>query len=126
MSIGLVVVVSLACGVAAMARYGLSLMAAHETFPWPTVVANTVGSALFATALALYSKGSLSFAAYAVITAGLAGGLTTFSTLAVDAVRLWSTGRRGGFAAYLTATLGLGLAASWAAWSITISVLAVR
>lgn len=124
MSIGLVLVVSVACGLAAMARYGLTLAASHQGFPWPTVVVNTLGTALFATGLAMYTNGSLTFAAYAVVSAGLAGGLTTFSTLAVDAVRLWSAGKRNAFAAYLALTLALGLGASWLAWTVTVQVLA--
>lgn len=117
MTLALALAVALACGLAATARYALSLAAAHGTFPWPTIAVNTAGSALLAGALAAHASGALGDDALVVLGVGLAGGLTTFSTLAVDAVRLASARRWREFLLYLTATAVLGLAASWCAWS---------
>lgn len=117
MTPGLALAVALACGLAAMVRYALSLAAAHGTFPWPTIAVNTAGTALLAGAIAAHGTGALGLPAFVVLGAGVAGGLTTFSTLAVDAVRLASARRWAQFWAYLGLTAGLGLAASWAAWS---------
>jgi CrcB protein len=123
-SAGLAIAVALACGLGATARYALSLTASHETFPWPTIVVNTAGTALLAGAMAAFASGGLGDGAFVVIGAGAAGGLTTFSTLAVDAVRLASRARWAAFWLYLGATAALGLGASWAAWSATTSLLA--
>lgn len=117
MTLALALAVALACGLAATARYALSLAAAHGTFPWPTIAVNTAGSALLAGALAAHASGALGDDALVVLGVGVAGGLTTFSTLAVDAVRLASARRWREFWLYLTATAVLGLAASWGAWS---------
>jgi CrcB protein len=123
-SVGIALAVALLCGLAATARYALSLAASHDTFPWPTVVVNTAGTALLATALAANASGALGDTAVVLIGAGVAGGLTTFSTLAVDAVRLASRARWTAFWAYLGLTLALGLVASWSAWSFTTAILA--
>jgi len=120
----LFIAVAVACGLASVARYGLSLLAAPDRFPWPTIVVNTAGTALLASSLALYTDGRLGAATFAVLGVGIAGGLTTFSALATDAARLWRAGTRGSFWRYLTLTLGCGLAASWIAWSATVAALA--
>ena len=119
----LFVAVAIACGIASVARYGLSLLAPADRFPWPTIAVNTAGAALLASSLALYEDGHLGAAAFAVLGVGLAGGLTTFSTLAVDAARLWRAGKRGSSGVYLALTLGCGLAASWIAWTATVAAL---
>lgn len=118
MTLGLALAVAAACGLAASARYALSL-AATGAFPWPTVVVNTAGAALLGWALAAHAAGDLGASALAVVGAGLAGGLSTFSTLAVDAVRLANERLWRLFWAYLALTVVLGLAASWAAWTVT-------
>ena len=117
------VAVAIACGLASVARYGLSLLAPPERFPWPTIVVNTVGTAILAIAIVLYADGRLGAGAFAVLGVGLAGGLTTFSTLAVDATRLWRSDQRGPSLGYLGLTLGCGLAASWIAWTATVAAL---
>ena len=73
----LFVAVAIACGIASVARYGLSLLAPADRFPWPTIAVNTAGTALLASSLALYEDGHLGAAAFAVLGVGLAGGLTT-------------------------------------------------
>jgi CrcB protein len=122
-SIGVAIAVALACGLAATARYALSLTASHDTFPWPTIAVNSAGTAVLASALAAHVSGALGAEAFAVLGAGVAGGLTTFSTLAVDAVRLASRARWLAFWIYLGSTALLGLAASWAAWTLTTAIL---
>ena len=119
----LFVAVAAACGLASVARYGLSLLAPPEGFPWPTIAVNTAGTALLASSLALYADGRLGAGAFAVLGVGLAGGFTTFSTLAVDAARLWRAGTRGTFWRYVALTLGCGLGASWIAWTATVAAM---
>ena len=119
----LFVAVAVACGLGSVARYGLSLLAPPDGFPWPTIVVNTAGTALLASSLALFVDGRLGAAAFAVLGVGVAGGLTTFSTLAVDAARLWRANERGSCWRYVALTVGCGLAASWIAWTATVAAL---
>lgn len=124
MSIGLLVAVAVGAGVGSVARYALSLRAHRDHFPWPTIVVNTVGTALLGVALAVAAQGRLSYATFAMVGLGVAGGLTTFSTLGLDAVRLARTWHLKAAGWYLGATLGLGLLASYAGWAITTAALA--
>lgn len=123
MNVGLVLAIAAACGLAGMVRYALSLAAPRDSFPWPTIVVNGVGTAILTAALAAFSVGELSLPAYAILGAGVAGGLTTFSTLSADAVRLWRGGRHRAMWAYLATTLVAGLAASWATWTAATALL---
>ncbi len=104
-----------ACGVASAARYALGLLRRPQGFPWPTIVANVVGTAVLAGAARAVSEGAAEWVLVLVGT-GLAGGLTTFSSLALDAVTLWKAGRRSGAAWYLTVTLASGLLAAGCGW----------
>lgn len=107
----------LACGVGSVGRYALGLVRAPHQFPWPTVVANIVGSAVFGAAAGAVSAGAPEWVLL-VAGAGLAGGITTFSSLALDAVTLWGRGRRGAALAYLGVTMALGVFAAFAGWLI--------
>ena len=107
----------LACGVGASGRYALGLLRRPHQFPWPTLVANMVGSAVLAGAARAVSDGAPDWVLL-VLGAGLAGGITTFSSLALDAVTLWGSGRRRGAVWYLGLTLATGLVAAWLGWTI--------
>lgn len=104
-----------ACGVAAAGRYALGLLRRPHQFPWPTLVANIVGSAVLGGATRLVHDGASGWVVV-VLGAGVAGGLTTFSSLALDAVTLWGEGRRRGAALYLAATMACGVVAAWFGW----------
>jgi CrcB protein len=123
MSVGLLVAVAVGAGLGSVARYALSLRAHRDHFPWPTIVVNTVGTALLGIAIAVVAQGRLGYASFAIIGLGVAGGLTTFSTLALDAVRLARTWHVRAAAVYLVLTLILGLGASYVAWTATTAVL---
>ncbi|MDF1605037.1 CrcB family protein [Nocardioides sp. YIM 152315] len=75
-----------------------------------TFVANVLGSFL----LGLFSALALSGHAFALLGTGFCGGFTTYSSFAVQSHDLGA--RRG--AAYVVATVGLGLAACTAGWMI--------
>jgi len=106
-----------ACGLGAAGRYALGLLRRPHQFPWPTLAANVAGTAVLAGAARAVSDGAPDWVLL-VVGAGLAGGITTFSALALDAVTLWGSGRRGGAAVYLAATLASGAVAAWLAWTI--------
>ena len=106
-----------ACGVGAAGRYALGLARRPHQFPWPTVVANVVGSAVLGAAAAAVHGGAPEWVLL-VFGAGLAGGITTFSSLALDAVTLWGNARRSAAVGYLALTLVLGVTAAWLGWEV--------
>lgn len=106
---------TLACGLGSLVRHLVSMLDRSGAFPWPTIASNTVGSAAVGALAGAVSSGA-GQTWMLVVGAGFAGGLTTFSSLAVDAVVLWREERRAATTAYLVATAGLGLAAAAAGW----------
>jgi len=117
MSAWVYVAAIVACGVASAARYALGLLRRPHAFPWPTVVANVVGSAVLGAAARAVHDGASEWV-LVVLGVGLAGGLTTFSSLALDAVTLWQSGRRWGAVVYLGVTMASGIAAVWLGWAL--------
>ncbi len=82
----------------------LRFVAAHHldrALPWGTLLVNVVGSTLLGAFAAL----ALGGAAYALLATGFCGGLTTWSSFAVQVHR--TPGTRG--AAYAVGTLALSL-----------------
>lgn len=102
------------CGVGAMLRFSLGWLDRRKVFPWPTIVANILGSALLGAVVAWSDAGALSAGVAFALGAGVAGGLSTFSSLAVDVAVLWMDGRRRDALAYVGLTFALGLCAAWA------------
>jgi fluoride exporter len=82
-------------------------------FPAGTLAVNTLGSGGIGVLWGLLLNSALDASWYAGLAAGLAGGLTTFSTFSVAAVSLWRGGRRGAAVAHVGATTVCALAAAW-------------
>lgn len=80
-------------------------------FPAGTLVVNITGSLLIG--LGAGTFGISGDGAFPVVAAGLAGGLTTFSTFSVAAVSLWQGRRRGAAVVHVGANAACGLAAAW-------------
>lgn len=110
-----------ACGVGAVARFWIGTWRRPHHWPWPTLVANVVGTAVLGASASLLHSGALGDGAAWVLGAGLAGGLTTFSTLATEAVVLWRESPRAA-TAYLAVTAVAGMASGWAAWLLAAAV----
>ncbi|WP_296666298.1 CrcB family protein [Demequina sp.] len=108
----------LGCGVGACLRYSLGWLDARKVFPWPTIVANVLGSALLGAVLAGGADALLSPGWMFALGTGVAGGLSTFSSLALDVVVLWKDGRRSAATTYVAATLVLGLGAAWIGYAL--------
>lgn len=113
----------LGCGTGAVLRYGISRLDRHGAFPWPTIVSNVLGSALMGAVGAAVIEGNAGVGWLIVLGAGLGGGLSTFSTLAVDAVILWRDKRAVSTVAYLLASLVSGLAAAGIGWWVVSGLL---
>lgn len=102
----------------ALVRFGLDSWFARRhrpgkaAFPLSTLLVNVAGSFLIGACFALLMRGAMGPEEYPVAAAGLAGGLTTFSSWTVASLTLWIDGRRLAAAANLAANLVLGVAAA--------------
>lgn len=108
------VLVVVAGAVGSLTRYLLGRAGATASWPWPVLVVNVAGSLLAGVAI------HTDFALIAVT--GLAGGLTTFSTLSVETVQLVGTGRWRAAVMSMALNLGLGLAAATGGWFVGLAL----
>ncbi|WP_248897841.1 fluoride efflux transporter CrcB [Haloplanus halobius] len=101
--------------VGALLRHAVSVAVDRESFPAGTLTVNVVGSF----ALGLLTALNPGPDATALIGIGVCGSFTTFSSFAVDVVRLWEAGERRtavGYAlANLLGALGAIVVAGWLA-----------
>lgn len=93
--------------VGAGARWGILAVVGSSGFPWATLITNLVGCALLGVFLGRRSPPSIRL----FFGAGLCGGLTTFSTFAVEVAGLLRENSRGLAVAYLVASVAGGLTA---------------
>lgn len=97
-------------------RYCVQL-ALHErivpyNFPWATFTVNIVGSFLIGMFYALSARFNLSADIRLLLTTGLCGGFTTFSTFSNDSLILLKQGLHGLFLLYVVLSVALGVAAA--------------
>lgn len=92
----------------ALVRFGIDVTfpVGSGVWPWPTLVINVAGSGLLASLLLSRWEPLRHPLAILGIGTGALGGFTTFSTYAVQADRLLSTGHLALAVAYLGATVG--------------------
>ena len=111
----------------AIARAGLVALvpAGAGGWPWATLVANLSGALLLGLLLGVLAE-SLAGGTWArpLLGTGLLGGYTTFSTLALEIVRLATAGRVLLALGYALTSLTCGLLAVWAGG--TLAALLVR
>ncbi len=121
--------VSLGGAVGAAARYGAGLLwpTAGGAFPWTTLTVNVLGCALIGVLLVTVTElASPHRLLRPFLGTGVLGGFTTFSTYAVDAVRLAEDGHAATALAYLAATLAAAMAAVWLTAALTRRLIAGR
>lgn len=87
-------------------------LAGRGRIPWGVLVVNVVGSFIAGVALAAPLGGIYTSTAQLIIVSGLCGGLTTFSTLAVETIQLTLEGKHRAAAASVALNLVVGIAAS--------------
>lgn len=104
--------------VGAICRHWVYLRVGSETFPWPTLVVNTLGSALFG-GLLFSGAGDT---AVSLLGLGFCGAFTTFSTFSVETVHQYERGDRRLAVANAVANLACSLAGIGLAW-LAVSVL---
>ncbi len=105
------------CGVGAVLRFLVGRIDHPQSFPWPTIAVNAAGAVLLAWLTAAALAGGITDEELVILGGGLAGGLTTFSSMAVDAVVLFQDGRRRDAVLYLLATFAVGVAGAGVGWA---------
>jgi fluoride exporter len=108
----LILAIGLGGAAGAWTRYQLAGWVYERTgpaFPWGTLVVNLAGS--FALGLLIPSLTTLGPTVEALVAVGFLGSFTTFSTFSYEALMLLREGQVARAAAYVGASLGLGLAA---------------
>ena len=112
----ILIAVFLGGGTGSIFRYCVQ-MALHErivpySFPWATFAVNITGSFLIGLFYALSARFNLSTEVRMLLTTGLCGGFTTFSTFSNDGLILMKQGFYGLFATYTLLSILLGIFAA--------------
>jgi CrcB protein len=91
-----------------MSRYGLvqAMPPTGSSFPWAIWCANVIGSALIGLFYVIIVEKTIISAEWRpLIIVGFLGGLTTFSTFALDGILLWQNGQLSIAAAYIISSV---------------------
>src|SRR5919107_3640789 len=96
-----------------MLRYSLQKLIPAQSFPYGTFAANLAGCLLIGCFWALFQKGTLNTDGRLLLMTGFCGGFTTFSAFTLESIQLLQTGRAGTFILYITASIALGLLATF-------------
>ena len=103
------ILVALGGGVGSALRFLISKIVQDNIvgfFPYPTMVVNILGCLLIGLFYGLSSRGNLGGdSARLLLTTGLCGGFTTFSTFSMQSVTLLQQGRYGAAALYILGTV---------------------
>lgn len=82
-----------------------------QTFPWGTLVVNLLGCFVFGIIFALFSKHNSTDNTFCLLlTTGICGGFTTFSTFANESVQMIQNGNIGEFIGYMATSVIIGIA----------------
>ena len=95
-------------------RYWLSTLmksVCGQGFPWGTLMVNLLGCFLFGMLFAVFGKSNATDnTLYLLLTTGICGGFTTFSTFANESVQMLQQGNTWGFVGYVATSVVAGLA----------------
>ncbi len=106
-------------GVGSLLRYAIQLLmnnkfaAASLSFPWATFSVNIAGSFLIGLFYALSARLNMPSEIRLLLTTGLCGGFTTFSTFSNESLSLLRQGLYTTFAIYVGLSLALGILAAF-------------
>ena len=116
--------VFLGSGIGGAARYGISLLVnkfvGSSLFPWATFSVNVLGCFLIGLIYGAIDSSAISVSpeTKAFLTAGLCGGLTTFSTFTNENYILFQSHDFGMLLLYVAVSVIVGFAAAWLAHSL--------
>lgn len=80
-------------------------------FPWGTLAVNLMGCLIFGIIYGLFSRFSSPASSWCLLlTTGICGGFTTFSTFAYESQQMLQNGNLLGLISYISASILLGLA----------------
>ncbi len=99
-------------GIGSLLRYGVQLAIGAHAFPVATLAVNAAGSFLIGCFGGLGMRFAWRECACLLLTTGLCGGFTTFSTFSKEALGLLQSGAYGAFSLYVMGSVALGIAAS--------------
>lgn len=114
----ILIAIFLGGGTGSVLRYCVQLML-HErivphSFPWATYTVNILGSFLIGLFYTLSARFNLSTEIRILLTTGLCGGFTTFSTFSNDGLIMIKQGFYGMFILYTLLSIALGIIAAFA------------
>lgn len=102
-------------GTGSVLRYTIQVLLQERiipsSFPWATFTVNVLGSFLIGVFYSLSSHLNLPAETRLLLTTGLCGGFTTFSTFSYDNLLLWKQGHCTILLFYISGSLLLGIAA---------------
>lgn len=93
-------------------RYLIARML-ETSFPWATFAVNILGSLLIGFLVGLAGRGVVSAEVRLLLVTGFCGGFTTFSTFANESFALMKAGDILLMAAYIAASVTIGVLAVW-------------
>lgn len=85
---------------------------ANVLFPWPTFVANILGCFLIGLFYTKSEQWGVNYEVRLLLTTGLCGGFTTFSTFSWESLNLVRQGNYSTFVIYITLSIVVGLIAA--------------
>lgn len=103
--------------VGTLARFAVTGLFEGLGHPWGTVTVNIVGSLVLGLLAGMWGVGHVADQQLA-LSVGLLGGFTTFSTFALDTIRLWENGSAALAAVTVAVSVLVGLAAAIAGLAI--------
>ena len=98
-------------GTGSVLRYLVGMWIDSTAFPWATFAVNAVGSLAIGLFSGWASRFGWSEETRLLLTTGLCGGFTTFSTFSKESLAIAEAGRWSAFAAYAFGSVAVGIAA---------------